>query len=254
LPASSHFITDEWRHLAIASYIVDPDALTRHLPSGTELDLWNGKCYVSLVAFRFENTRVRGVRIPWHTDFEEINLRFYVRRHDGVEWKRGVVFIKEIVPKFAIAFVARTLFGENYVQMGTASQLIKGGNQITVAYQWQDHRLHRFAVSATDILEEIASGSEAEFITEHYWGYTRRSIEQTSEYLVEHPRWKTYPVIDFEIDVAFGSLYGAEFTSLSREEPVSVMLAEGSEVQVGKAVDEFYPPSQPQADSDGRNA
>ncbi len=74
------FLTAEWRHLAMLNYEIDPVILRPFVPSGTELDSWNGKTYVSIVGFLFLKTRVRGLAIPFHQNFEEINLRFYVRR------------------------------------------------------------------------------------------------------------------------------------------------------------------------------
>src|SRR4051812_45506678 len=108
------FLQAEWRKLAMANYAVDPAVLKRHLPYKTELHLWNDTCYVSLVGFRFVNTRLRGFRVPFHINFEEVNLRFYVRYKDGDQWKRGVVFMKEIVPKPALTFVANAFYKENY--------------------------------------------------------------------------------------------------------------------------------------------
>jgi uncharacterized protein YqjF (DUF2071 family) len=227
------FLTAEWRKLAIANYAVDPSILNKYLPRGTELDLWWGHCYVSLVAFRFENTRVKGFRIPYHTDFEEINLRFYIKHHDGTEWKRGVVFIKEIVPRAAIAFIARTLFSENYVTMRTAREWSSDVAQISVAYRWGPDLRHQFNITASSTPIDIASDSAEEFITEHYWGYTRVTDKATSEYQVEHPRWQVYPVSDYLIEVDLGALYGSEFAHLNGTVPASVFLAEGSHVSVG---------------------
>jgi hypothetical protein len=102
------FLTAEWRKLALANYVIDPKILEKYVPKGTELDIWEGKCFVSLVGFRFLNTKVKGIKVPFHVNFDEVNLRFYVKYLDGNEWKRGVVFIKEIVPKPILSFVART--------------------------------------------------------------------------------------------------------------------------------------------------
>ncbi len=103
------FLKAEWRKLVMANYAVDPALLMNYLPNKTELDFWNGTCYVSLVGFMFQNTKVMGIKIPFHVDFEEVNLRFYVRYKDAGEWKRGVVFIKEIVPKPMLKIVANTI-------------------------------------------------------------------------------------------------------------------------------------------------
>ena len=108
------FLRAEWRKLALANYVIDPERLAPHVPAGTELDLWQGKCYLSLVGFMFVNTRLLGVKVPFHVNFEEVNLRFYVRRREGSEWRRGVVFIKEIVPKPALTWVANTIYREHY--------------------------------------------------------------------------------------------------------------------------------------------
>src|SRR3989344_5216660 len=114
------FLKAEWNNLIMANYEVPQEILLPYLPKYTELDLFEGKCYVSLVGFLFENTKMLGMKIPFHINFEEINLRFYVKYKSGKEWRRGVVFIKEIVSKPAITFVANTLYNEKYVTLSTA--------------------------------------------------------------------------------------------------------------------------------------
>src|SRR5579864_4477520 len=106
------FLTAEWRNLAMLNYEIDPNLLREYVPAGVELDQWNGHTFMSLVGFSFLNTKVLGLPIPFHRNFEEVNLRFYVRRNTRNEIRRGVVFIKEIVPRWAIAFVARSVYGE----------------------------------------------------------------------------------------------------------------------------------------------
>lgn len=110
LPCNMSFLTAEWRKLVMANYQVEKEVLLPYLPVGTELDVWNDKCYVSLIGFLFQNVRLLGIKVPFHTNFEEVNLRFYVRYQDAGVWKRGVVFIKEIVPKFALSLVANTIY------------------------------------------------------------------------------------------------------------------------------------------------
>lgn len=227
------FLKAEWRKLALANYNVNPSILQKYLPPKTELDLWNGTCYVSLVGFMFQNTRLLGVPIPFHRDFEEVNLRFYVRHKHAGEWRRGVVFIKEIVPKPALTFMANAFYKEHYqtLKMGHSWKAL--ADQLSVSYSWHlKGRENTFAVNAglqTKVLEE---NSEAEFITEHYWGYTKAGEHASYEYEVTHPRWKVYDVLTHQIDVDFGACYGQEFHHLTKEEPKSVMLAEGSEITV----------------------
>src|SRR5688500_2284903 len=111
------FLEAEWRKLAMANYCVDKKILAKYLPYDTEIDIWEDKCYVSLVGFMFLNTKLKGIKIPFHSNFEEVNLRFYVRHKCTGEWKRGVVFIKEIVPLPTLTFVANTIYKENYETM-----------------------------------------------------------------------------------------------------------------------------------------
>ena len=109
------FLSAEWQNLVMLNYRVDPAILERLVPRGTELDSFEGVMYVSVVGFQFLRTRIFGVvPIPFHVNFDEVNLRFYVRRREGSEVRRGVVFVKEMVPRRAIAQVARWSYGEKY--------------------------------------------------------------------------------------------------------------------------------------------
>lgn len=228
----STFLQAEWRKLAIANYAVDRKILRKYLPNKTEIDLWNGICYVSLVGFMFQNTRVLGIPIPYHINFEEVNLRFYVRHKSQGEWRRGVVFIKEIVSKPALTFVANNLYKEKYETMPMNHIWTSIDEEITVEYKWKKRQWHSFKVVASNQSNLLVNGSEEEYITEHYWGYTKISELRTSEYGVEHPRWEIYPVKNHIIDVDFGAIYGEEFAFLKNEIPKSVFLAEGSEIKV----------------------
>lgn len=226
------FLKAEWRKLAMINYAIDPTILEKYLPNGTELDLWNDICYVSLVGFLFKNTRVKGIKIPFHVNFEEVNLRFYVKYNDNGKWKRGTVFIKEIVPKAAITFVANTIYKEHYETMPMSYSWTASQDQLTVEYKWKKGRWNALKVTTSAVPSDIAPGSEEEFITEHYWGYTKISDIKTSEYGVEHPRWQVYTTQEFALDVDFKEVYGQDFAFLKNEEPKSVFLAEGSEIKV----------------------
>ncbi len=228
------FLSAAWRRLLMLNYRVDPETLQPYLPAGTELDIWNGSCYVSLVGFMFMDTRIKGIRFPWHANFEEINLRFYVRRHDPVAgWKRGVVFISEIVPRPAIAWVANIVYREHYRWRPMTHRWQETADQLEVEYAWLEAgRWQSFAVQAERAAVDLKAGSEAEFITEHYWGYSRRDGGGTLEYQVEHPRWRMHPIRAWHCDVDFGKAYGPAFADLTGAEPLSVFLAEGSEVAV----------------------
>jgi len=233
---ASTFLHAEWRKLAMANYAVNSSVLKKFVPNKTEIDLWNGTCYVSLIGFMFLNTRLKGIKIPFHSNFEEVNLRFYVRYKDNGEWKRGVVFIKEIVPKPALTFVANTIYKEKYETMPMAHTWETGDNRLMVEYKWKKEKWHKIKVRGSSTPKEIGINSEEEFITEHFWGYTKINESVTSEYGVEHPRWKVYPIENYVIDVDFGLVYGKEFAFLNQEKPKSVFLAEGSEIVVRSGI------------------
>lgn len=224
------FLTAEWRDLIMANYEVDPSLLANRVPNGTELDLDDGRCFISLVGFMFLDTRVMDFLVPFHVNFEEVNLRFYVRRTTANEVRRGVVFIKEIVPRGAIAWVARTLYGEPYARWSMSNERI--GNR--VSYSWQKDVANRIAVLRGESLGVPQAGSHGEFIIEHYWGYTKRGASRTDEYKVEHPKWELFETADVRVDVDFRATYGDEFAFLSDRTPYSVLLAKGSEISVYK--------------------
>ncbi|MEM7187765.1 MAG: DUF2071 domain-containing protein [Bacteroidota bacterium] len=227
------FLAAEWRNLAIFNYEVPPEKLLPYLPSGTELDLYEGACYVSMVGFLFKNTRMLGIKVPYHLNFEEVNLRFYVKRKVDGSWRRGVVFIKEIVPKWALSFVANTLYKEHYVTQPMKHLWYEAGDMRHVSYQWQvAGSWQSLAITAAIEPKDIPEGSMAEFITEHYWGYSRVSEKRTNEYQVRHPRWDQYPVMGYETHFDFELNYGNHFAFLNGEQPHSVHLAVGSEISV----------------------
>lgn len=227
------FLKAEWKNLTLFNYEIDAEILEKHLPAGTEIDIWNNKCYVSLVGFMFKNTKVLGLKVPFHINFEEVNLRFYVKRFENGEWKRGVVFIKEIVPKKAITFVANTLYQEHYETQKMSHQIIESENSKTFIYQWKnDKEWNTIEVETKKDLSKIEIDSEAEFITEHYFGYTKIDEETTFEYEVTHPRWEQFEVLNHRIDVNFEKTYGRHFAFLQNTKPTSIFLAEGSKITV----------------------
>ena len=227
------FLKAEWKKLVIVNYAIDKTVLLPYIPNKTELDIWNNTCYVSVVGFMFLNTKILGIKIPFHVNFEEVNLRFYVKYYDNGTWKRGVVFIKEIVPKHALTLVANTVYNEHYETHDMKHEWNEKENILSVKYAWENSNLwQHISVEASKGQQPILEGSEAEFITEHYWGYTKVTEEETFEYEVTHPTWKQYKVSKYDINIDFGLNYGADFAFLNNEKPVSVMLAKGSVITV----------------------
>lgn len=231
--AKSRFLTADWRYLVMLNYGVHPDLLLPYLPRGTELDVWNGRFYVSIVGFMMEKTRLLGVPVPGHVTFEEVNLRFYVRRKGPEGWRRGVVFIKELVPKPAIAMTARAVYNEAYVALPMRHALSITPEGGYAHYEWQFRgRWHRCGVRVSGEPRPLAPGSEAEFITEHYWGYAAQKDGGTVEYQVEHPPWRVWQADSHDFWCNVAALYGPQFAAPLAGAPLSAFMAEGSAVVV----------------------
>jgi uncharacterized protein YqjF (DUF2071 family) len=224
------FLTAEWRNLLMVNYEIDPAILAPHVPVGTQLDSFNGRTFVSVVGFHFLRTRVLGVPVPGYRKFDEVNLRFYVSRQTAGECLRGVVFVKEIVPKRAIAWLARRLYNERYVAMPMRSTVKVPGR---AEYAWR-HGGSWDGLSAyvTGAPYQPAPDSEEAFITEHYWGYSKQRDGGTVEYRVTHPAWRVYRCASPVLDCRVAALYGDAFVSALAGPPSSALLAEGSAVSV----------------------
>lgn len=228
-----NFLSARWENLIMANYAVPPAILGRYLPKGVEIDTFDQKAYVSLVGFMFRQTSLFNIPIPFIGTFEEINLRFYVRRVEGDIIKRGVVFISEAVPYKLVAWLANKLYYEHYIAVPTKNVTLNRGSTREVNYQWKiNHRWNHLGVTAMKESVPMLAGSIEEFIFEHYYGYTKVSGHATQEYQVKHPRWQVNKVRDYSIDCDFRSVYGDDFAFLNQQNPDSVFMAEGSGVVI----------------------
>jgi uncharacterized protein len=227
------FLTAEWKDLLMLNYAVDPRLLEPFVPAGTELDDFEGVTYLSLVGFEFNRTRMFGLPVPFHQSFEEVNARFYVRR----ESKRGVVFIRELVPKRAVAAVARIAFNENYsyAPMSHRVEARAEENVVEAEYAWGSGSDRSSMRIETEGRSYIApEGSASQFITEHYWGYAAQPDGGCLEYEVQHPQWnvRNAKQAGFSGDAAL--FYGSDIAECLMRKPDSAFLAEGSLVTVFK--------------------
>jgi uncharacterized protein YqjF (DUF2071 family) len=233
--ASKIFLSARWEYLAMFNYEVDTRVLKEHLPPYTEIDLYDSKAIVSVVGFLFNNTKVLGIKWPGFVNFEEVNLRYYVKHFDGKKWVRGVGFISEIVPKFLVAGMANLFYNEHYSTAEMSHSIIFENDVLQATYTWKKKGQQRNSmwVKADTELVDIRAGSEEEFIFEHYYGYNKLNKATSIEYSLAHPRWQVYPVNDYKLNCDVGDLYGASFVPfIENVKPVSVFLAKGSDVNV----------------------
>ena len=227
------FLTAKWLNLIMLNYEVDAAVLKPYIPAGTELDLWEGKALVSMVGFLFHDTKVLGIRWPMHVNFEEVNLRFYVRYFDGKIWKRGAVFISEIVPKQAIAIIANNLYREHYRALPMRHSIIPVADKTQYLYEWKlNDRWNKLGATVSNEINNIKPGTAEEFILEHYWGYNIWDAKTTMQYQVEHVSWQTRPVTGFVFDADVLNLYGEVFVPYLTAQPYSAFFANGSAIGV----------------------
>ena len=225
------FMTAEWKNLLMLNYSVDGSMLESFVPAGTELDAFDGTYYVSLVGFEFNRSRVFGMAIPFHQAFEEVNLRFYVRRGE----KRGVVFIREFVPKLAVSMLARLLYNENYSYAPMSHRIFTdtAADTVDAEYVWGSARARcsmRIGTEGANFLPP--EGSLSQFITEHYWGYSRQPNGRSLEYEVRHPRWNVRNAKHAAFPGEAANLYGTAFGEVLTREPDSAFVADGSAVSI----------------------
>jgi uncharacterized protein YqjF (DUF2071 family) len=227
------FLTAQWENLIMANYAVEPQMLQPYLPKGVELDLYEGEAYVSLVGFMFKQSRIFNIPIPLMGTFEEINLRFYVKRKTAEGYRRGVVFINETVPYKPVAWLANKLYKEHYIAIPTNHNIVIGEDTKLIQYDWKmGQTWNHMKVKASTSQREMDRGSLEEFIFEHYFGYTRIDENRSQEYRINHPRWMVNDVLKASVDCDFAAMYGETFAQLSTTIPKSVIIAEGSAISV----------------------
>jgi uncharacterized protein YqjF (DUF2071 family) len=226
------FLTSNWRYLAMLNFVVDPRILAPLVPPGTEIDYENGETFISVVGLLFLDTRLHGLPIPLHRDFEEVNLRFYVRKKSADTWRRGVVFIRELVPRRAVALIARAFYGERYFAVPMKHDIKHVDLALDVKYCWRRAgKWELLEMTAKGEPQSFPAGSHAEFITEHYWGYTCVG-DRCSEYRVEHPRWKIWNADTFVLNADIAALYGDQFVETLSAAPRSAFISDGSFIEI----------------------
>jgi uncharacterized protein YqjF (DUF2071 family) len=244
-PLARPFLTAAWRDFLMLSYEIEPAVLRPFVPRGTELDDWHGRSFVSLVGFRFCDARLFGIRVPGHQEFAEVNLRFYVRRRVDDQWRRGVVFLRELAAKRCVAIVAHWFYGERFRRVPMACTVDRDKREgdfanegvalpapRNIAYAWRDRgRDYRLAGKSYGVAHLPEPDSLAEFIVDHYWAYTATPRGAAYEYLVPHSPWRISDAEGRFTGDAYRQ-YGPRFAPYLRGAPASAFWATGSNVRV----------------------
>lgn len=225
------FLTAHWSHLALINYAVDPALLDALCPRGLEVDTRDGHGFVSLVAFHFLDTRVLGVPWPGFRDFTEVNLRWYAR--EVATGRRGVVFVREFVPQWFVAAMARLTYNEPYEAVPMRSAIRRRDGRVAIKHALRfPFGPQRLAVEARDEPGRPAASSWAHWFKEQRWGYGTDHFGRTICYEVRHPHWRVFPVERVALEWDFARVYGPTWECLQGATPHSIVLAEGSRIEV----------------------
>jgi uncharacterized protein len=241
-------LTAQLRKLLFLNFPIPTDVITRLVPPGTEPDLYDGQSYISVIGFLFQNVRFLGLAFPGHTNFPEINLRYYVRRIVGGEIRRGVVFVRKIAPRSAVAIVANCLFSEKYITRSMRSEIQMSGDELapgdSIEHTWKSHSRHvatpaaprtrwnRLFARVAAPLNHPRPGSLEQFIAEHYWGDIRGRDGRTNEYRVTHALWPVAPADNVIWDCDLPATYDTPLAEYLAAPPTTAFIAEGSAIQL----------------------
>lgn len=228
---SQPLITAAWTNIAVVTWEVEPDLLAPYVPPTLSLNLRDSMAFVSLVGLQFSNLRVRGVRVPGHQHFDEINLRFYVRK-TGYQ---GVTFIREYAPRPLAALMARILYSEPYRAAPVRGRITADEATIVAGYEIDyGGRTSQFSLTGQRPPVRPDNTTLEHFLLEQHWGFTTTRGGQMMRYEVEHPVWHIYPIVSYTLDFDFAAVYGPKWAVLGESEPRSLVLATGSDVTISR--------------------
>ncbi len=223
------FLSARWSYLSLFTFAVPPAVLEPRLPPGVALDTRDGQAFVSVVGLDFEETRVLGVGWPGYRAFADVNFRFYARAGE----RRGVVFIREIVPHRLISLLARWLYGEPFRSADVRSHVSEEGPLLLVERTFEiEGRKNVLRARAERAPFTPGPDSLEHFLKERAWGFSRSRAGHAEAFEVRHPVWECLLVRDFALELDWATVYGPEWSFLQGAAPASVALAVGSEVSV----------------------
>jgi uncharacterized protein len=229
----NNFLVANWENLVVATFETEKKLLQPYVPPGTELNDWNGRICMSLVGFMFTNTSLRGIPCPFFRSFEELNLRFYVRRKENNKWKKGVVFIKEIVPARLIGWAGKLLYRENFISLPMHHVFYTGNNSQHVEYYWKVNKQTNYLKICSSLLPVISGINTLDsFICDHYTAFNKKGADQTISFAIQHNPWKVYPALTYDLRIDAQSLYGDAFAEAFNHKPLGVFLMDGSRTTV----------------------
>ena len=227
-------ISSEFRKVALLTYSVPPEVVEKYLPEHTKPDFYNGNCLISIAGFQVPKLKVAGIKMPLLKDFDEIDLQIYVKRFDGAKWQKGVVVINRIFAHPLGEPLANTFLKTNFLTMPTQAKVDETEEYVRVEYSWQfEEQEQKFWVKSNRLAAPYDKDTEAAFILDRPFGFIKAE-DQNYQYSIKHVDWHLYTVEEYAVDIDFSKQFDPAFNILNNQTPQSVILTEGSTVEIGE--------------------
>jgi hypothetical protein len=240
----SVFLKATWQNLIQLVYTAPIDEVQTLLPEGLTPEIFDGKAHIILSALEFRQTRVKGLKIPFHVHFPEINLRIPVRKQ-GVT---GVYFLRQYVPKHCIAVVAKRIYHEAYeaYPMEFLVQHVPDADEGTSIMEchcklWKKEDtldIQVYAVEPENYIPvdenhppEPAVG-DADFIT----GFGTNDKQEIIEYRIEHRKQEFFEVREWSIRGDLTKIFDDCIPKGISEMPIHVSFSHGQAVKITQPI------------------
>lgn len=192
MPTGKWTYYQEWNDAVFLHWEVDLNALQALVPADLEIDLFEGKPWVSMVAFTMQKIRPRYLpSFSPISDFHEINIRTYVKQDN----KSGVYFLSIEGGTRISCEIARALseLPYRYSKISRSANLYHSENE-----GYRDKMEIRYEVG-----ESIKEKSNLVlWLTERYALFqdTESSI---NEFEIHHLEWPIYEIDIIELDIDY---------------------------------------------------
>lgn len=220
------FLTTLWGYQWFQTWEVEPDLLLPYLPHKIGLYTERQKAIVSIVASFFENTKVKGIQVPFHVSFPQIDLRFYVEHKNSL----GIGFIKQIVPRYCISLWANRIFNEKYVTLPLEFQRLNHENGFLAFYKlWNKKQYNSIEIFSTNDLKPL----EHDLYNDLKWGFSNDSYKNLLRYRIEAGEtYQTFNEVEASINFEYDKLFGNQWGFLKKHEPIHSFFLAPNKVKI----------------------
>ena len=214
IPSEKWKFYQEWNNALFLHWEVELKELEKFVPKELEIDLFEGKPWISVVAFTMEKIRPKNLpSFPPVSYFDEINIRTYIKSNN----KTGVYFLSIEGGKKLACIVAKKMsqLPYRYSKIKRTKNKFESYNS-----EFNDSLNIQFAIG-----KEIKEKTELDkWLTERYALFqdTEYSI---NEFEIHHSEW---PIN--EVDLHKADLNYNRFDKLIKDKPNKIQYSKGVKV------------------------